>query len=140
MYKVKQWGWCALNPLYQKIGIGTKSLKPLSDLHKKIKEIAFEKSCKWKTEAVMSNTAGTPKLQEKLIPTPYANRGPMEGNDAPPRIIPISALNPYQNIWSFVSLVSSGFWKVFRKLLLKMFLMILRRCAVSLRTLFVDSF
>ncbi|KAH8479767.1 hypothetical protein H0E87_031418, partial [Populus deltoides] len=48
-----------------------------------------------------------PHSQHISNPPMYSNRGPVARNEAPPRIIPITALNPYQ-VFSFDLLDSDG--------------------------------
>ncbi|CAF2142226.1 hypothetical protein HID58_006759 [Brassica napus] len=40
-------------------------------------------------------------------PSMYANMGPVARNEAPPTVVPISALNPYQNRWTIKVRVTS---------------------------------
>lgn len=57
-----------------------------------------------------SNSYGRPvqpTYQQVLQPALYSNRGPIAKNEAPPRIVPISSLNPYQGRWTIRARVTS---------------------------------
>ncbi|KAI4327970.1 hypothetical protein L6164_020372 [Bauhinia variegata] len=49
----------------------------------------------------LQNSFARPPQSIYRQPSPvYSNRGPIARNEAAPRIIPIGALNPYQNMWT----------------------------------------
>ncbi|KAL4195856.1 hypothetical protein AMTRI_Chr04g180390 [Amborella trichopoda] len=55
-----------------------------------------------------SDVFGRPAIQPPYQPPPvYSNKGPIAKNEAPPRIIPISSLNPYQGRWAIKARVTA---------------------------------
>ncbi|KAL8521414.1 hypothetical protein ACS0TY_011800 [Phlomoides rotata] len=56
--------------------------------------------------APVNNYVRPPQTSYNQPPPMFANRGPIAKNEAPPRIIPIAGLNPYQGRWTIKARVT----------------------------------
>ncbi|GAA0152068.1 DNA metabolism protein [Lithospermum erythrorhizon] len=59
------------------------------------------------SHSILKNHVPPPQVPYQQRPNPmFLNKGPIAKNEAPPRIIPISGLNPYQNRWTIKARVT----------------------------------